>query len=138
MLIDREGVLKVDKKKILIVDDEPDVLSVLGKSLSVEGYSVITADNGAGAITKAKSEQPDLIILDILLPDIDGGKVAEKLRDDPETKDIPIVFITCLASKEEAGRGRISAGRILFAKPYDMGKLLTEIEASIKLKNITC
>jgi CheY-like chemotaxis protein len=75
----------VDKKKILIVDDEPDVLSVLGKSLSVEGYSVITADNGNDAITLAKSEHPDLITLDILMPDIDGGKVAEKLREDPRS-----------------------------------------------------
>jgi len=128
----------VDKKKILIVDDEPDVLSVLGKSLSVEGYSVITADNGNDAITLAKSEHPNLITLDILMPHIDGGKTAEKLREDPETKDIPIIFITCLVSKEEAGRGRMSAGSMFFAKPYDMGELLTEIEASMKRKNVTC
>ncbi len=128
----------MDKKKILIVDDEPDVLNVLRKGLSVEGYSIITADNGNDAITLAKSEHPNLITLDILMPHIDGAKIAEKLKEDPDTKDIPIIFITCLVSKEEAEKGRIVAGSIFFAKPYDMGELLSEIDASIKRKTVTC
>ncbi len=117
----------MDKKKILIVDDETDVLSVLEKTLSTEGYSIITADNGNDAIMSAKSNHPDLIILDILMPDIDGAEVAARLKENPETKDIPVMFQTCLVSKDgDNEASRVIAGHVFVAKPYSMAALLTE------------
>ena len=117
------------KKKILIVDDDKDVLSVLEKRLTVEKYSVITANNGQDAIILAKAQRPDLIILDIIMPGIDGAEVAGKLREDPETKNIPVIFLTCMLTPEEEKQKRHHvAGNIFIAKPYDIKELLSEIK----------
>ena len=117
------------KKKILIVDDDKDVLSVLEKRLTAEKYSVITANNGQDAIILAKAQRPDLIILDIIMPGIDGAEVAGKLREDPETRNIPVIFLTCMLTPEEEKQKRHHvAGNIFIAKPYDIKELLSEIK----------
>ena len=122
-------------KRILIVDDERDVLSVLGKGLTKRGYSVILADNGGDAIMLAKSEHPDLIVLDILMPGMDGTEVAAELRENPETEDIPVMFLTCLYPKEkEAERGNMIGAHLMFAKPYDIEEMLTAIETLMREK----
>lgn len=117
-------------RKILIVDDEKDTLSVLEKALTTEGYSVITADNGKDAKMLAKSMQPELIMLDIMMPDMDGTEVAARLKEDCETKDIPIIFVTCLLSKEEEKtiEDHAISGHVFIAKPYDIEGLLAQIE----------
>jgi len=123
-------------KKILIVDDEQDTLSVLGKGLTAEGYSIIKADNGGDVLDLAKSERPDLIILDILMPGMDGGEVARMLKEVPETEDIPIIFLTGMFPKrEEEEEGRVVAGNIMFDKPYDILKLITAIEKASAREN---
>ena len=117
------------KKKILIVDDDKDVLSVLEKRLTAEKYSVITANNGQDAIILAKAQRPDLIMLDIIMPGIDGAEVAGKLREYPETKNIPVIFLTCMLTPEEEKQKRHHvAGNIFIAKPYDIKELLSEIK----------
>ena len=119
----------MDTKKILIVDDERDALFMLEKELTAKGYSVITADNGSSALNLAKSEYPDLIILDIWMPGMDGTEVAEKLAKDARTKDIPVIFLTCLFQKREGEEeGRVVAGKVLIAKPYSIDALSTQIE----------
>ena len=119
----------MDKKKILIVDDERDVLSVLGKRLTEEGYFVITAETGNDAITLAKSKCPDLIVLDIDLPDMHGGEVALKLKENPKTKSIPVIFLSCLYSKtDEVEKGHLIGNNVIFSKPYEMRELLTAIK----------
>ncbi len=124
----RKGTTHMDKKKILIVDDEKDALFILEKELEARGYSVIVAENGNDALNLAKSEHPDLIILDIWMPDMDGSEVAAKLKDDFITNDIPIIFLTCLFQKREGEeQGRVVAGNVLIAKPYDIRALSTEI-----------
>lgn len=116
-------------KKILIVDDEEDALTVLENRLSTSGYSVIKADNGQEAIRLAKDEQPDLVLLDIAMPGMDGAEVAEILKKDPDTKNIPVVFLTCLFTKdEEARQGHGSSSNFFIAKPYNPEELLGEIE----------
>ena len=122
----------MDKQRILIVDDEDDVLSVLEKGLTGKGYLVATASNGKDAIMLARSKQPDLILLDILMPDMDGTEVAGKLREDPKTKDIPVMFLTCLYTKgEERENGSTIGNNLMVAKPYDMEELLVGIEKII-------
>jgi len=122
----------MDKKKILIVDDEPDALFILQKELAARGYFIITANNGKDAITLARSKHPDLIILDVAMPDMDGGQVAEKLQEGLSTKDIPIIFLTALYPKrKEEEQGRVVAGHVFIAKPYDIEELLIQIEKLI-------
>jgi len=124
-------------KKILIVDDEVDVLSVLKKGLAAEGYSVITADNGCGALGLAQSKHPDLIILDILMPNMDGTEVAEKLKETLETKNIPVIFLTGMFPKREGDQNcRTIAGNIIFDKPYDILRLINVIENTLLEKQI--
>ncbi len=126
----------MDTKKILIVDDEKDALSILEKELAGRGYSVISADNGSDAINLAKSQYPDLIILDIWMPGMDGPEVAEKLQEDPKTKHIPVIFLTCLFQKrEKEEQGRVVAGKVLIAKPYSIDGLSAQIE---RLANWQC
>ncbi len=120
--------LLTGKKKILIVDDEMDVLSVLEKGLTTEEYSVIKADKGKDALVLAKSERPDLIILDLEMPDMYGGDIARMLKEEPETKDIPVMFLTGMFPKEEEKDGRVVAGHMLFTKPYDIKELVTAIK----------
>lgn len=118
-----------DTKRILVVDDEKDVLLVLEKSLVAEGYSVVTAGNGKDAIISAKSERPDLIILDVALPDMLGGEVAAKLKKDLGNKKIPIIFLSAMFSKtEESKKGHVVGGNVMFAKPYDREELLTTVK----------
>jgi CheY-like chemotaxis protein len=125
----------MNRKNILIVDDEQDVLLVLEKGLIAEGYSVITASNGNDAIGLAKSRRPDLIILDVLMQDVDGPEVKRKLKEDPETKDIPLIFLTGMFPKREDDQdGRIVAGHVLFEKPYDILELVFAIEQLLREK----
>src|SRR4030042_180891 len=114
----------MDRKKILIVDDEMDTRLVLEKGLTAEGYSVITAYNGNNALSIAGSEYLDLIILDRVLGDMLGEEVAAKLREDPRTKDIPIIFLSALFSKkDEIEMGHVFGDEKMFAKPYNMEKI---------------
>jgi len=122
----------MDEKKILIVDDEPDTLFILEKELAARGYAVLTANNGSEAITLARSKHPDLIILDVAMPGMGGGEVAEKLKEGLLTKDIPIIFLTALFPKrKEEEQDRVVAGHVFMAKPYDLEELLIQIEKLI-------
>jgi len=119
----------MEKATILVIDDEKDMSTLMRDILQIRGYSVIAADNGADGYNLARSGRPDLIILDVLMPDIDGGQVAEKLKETPETKDIPIVFLTALLSKDiEENNRNIVGGNIMFAKPCDFDELTKQIE----------
>ncbi len=115
------------EKEILIVDNELDFRRLLEKTLSGAGYSVIEASNARDAIIIAKKRCPDLIILDILLPDMNGGQVAEALGNDPITRDIPIIFLTGLLTKEEAKERSMIGSTSFIAKPYNRAELLKEI-----------
>jgi len=114
-------------KKILIVDDEPDVLKVLEKRLSNTGYQVVKAENGRRALLLAERESPDLIVLDIDMPDMDGGEVAARLKDSDATKHIPVLFLSCLVTQKEEEYNAVGDS-VFVAKPYSPDKLIDQIE----------
>ena len=118
----------MNNPKILVVDDEKNLLLVLQTLLTNQGYSVFTASRGKDAVIMAKSKRPDLIILDIMLPDMHGPKVVEELKEDINTKDIPILFLTALLTKKEEGKKRFAGSNVVIAKPFDTDQLLNEIE----------
>ena len=116
-------------KKVLIVDDEEDMLKMLGKRLTVSGYSVITATNGRDAIVLAKSQHPDIIILDVIMPGMDGGEVVAELKKHTSTKSIPVILLTAIFSKaEEQKNNSMVGGNITLAKPLDAEKLLDQMK----------
>ena len=120
------------EKKILIVDDEPDAVQFLGLRLANSGYKVLKAYSGAEAIKIAKKELPDLIILDILMPGLDGSKTAGLLKECPETKDIPVIFLTCLFTKEDEKQSNVRGNMYFVAKPYDGDQLLKVIKENLR------
>lgn len=122
----------MENNTILIVDDEADVLTLLGMELSNEGYTVLKASSGVEAIRKAKLFVPNLIVLDILMPDMNGGQVLQALKADFKTKNIPIIFLTAVLSKEEerAKQLGVAIDQVFYpaiAKPFDVLELLSEV-----------
>ncbi len=110
-------------KKALIVEDHPDLLDALARQLKRLGFAVISADNGMGGVEKAITEKPDLILMDIMMPGMDGREATRRIRFNPEATDIPILAITSLFRESEL-RGCIEAGcNDYIVKPFTFEKL---------------
>lgn len=118
--------------KILVVDDEPNLVKMIKSRLEAHDYEVVTALDGKEGLKKAEEEIPDLIILDILMPNMDGSEMAAALRDKPITSNIPVIFLTCLVKKPEEQRIKSSIeGECFLAKPFEAEELLTMIKRMI-------
>jgi CheY-like chemotaxis protein len=126
----------MEKKKILVVDDEESITTVFKLLIENSGkYEVLTETKGSRAIAAAKQFKPDLVLLDIMMPDLDGGEVARKMKADKDTKDIPIVFVSAAVTKEEAKKqGTIQGGYPIVAKPVSEEELIETIEKYIDKK----
>lgn len=120
-----------NKKTILVVDDEAEIRKVLMMRLSSAGYETIEAGNGKDAFNIAKEKKPDLIILDIMMPGMDGMSTSQQLKDNESTKNIPIVFLTGLQDKDSEQTNHLSGDNIIFAKPYDSNELLAMVKKLI-------
>ena len=121
-----------ESKKILVVDDDKVFLRLVEYDLTKNGFDVITAPDGEMGILLAKTQKPDLILLDINMPDIEGGDVVAILEANPETRDIPIIFVTALLTKqEEERRHNMMGNHSFFSKPYNLQRLLEEIDKYI-------
>ena len=116
-------------KTILIADDEPNQVATLEVLLTQRGYKVITAENGEQAFTKAVQFQPQLVILDIMMPKMDGTEVAMVLKHDERTKHIPIFFITAVISPEDQVKVADNPN-LIFAKPVKLNELLQAIQTA--------
>lgn len=123
----------MDKKKILIIDDEEGFSQLIKMNLEESGeYDVYTQSKGLLGLATAKQVKPNLIFLDILMPDVEGSEVAAQLRDDRETKNIPVVFLTALVSGSEVkSRGGTIAGNPFIAKPASADQLIAIIKKTI-------
>jgi len=116
-------------KKILVIDDEEDFCRSLKKALErKKTFRVLTATRGIEGIRLAKTVKPDVILLDIMMPDMSGTSVAEELRDNPVACDIPIIFVTAIVSKDEIKEsGGVSGGHCFIAKPVILEDLIQKI-----------
>ncbi|MDX1396399.1 MAG: response regulator transcription factor [Gemmatimonadota bacterium] len=123
--------MKIDAQ-ILVVDDEPDILSVLVYHLSREGYRVTTAVNGQGALATAETDRPDLIILDLMLPGMDGYEVLQRLRRDERTQAIPIILLTARREEEERVKGFEVGADDYITKPFSARELALRVEALLR------
>jgi len=122
-------------KKILIVDDEPDAVELLSIRLKSNGYDVISALDGKACLKKAVEEKPDLVILDILLPKINGFEVCKRLKERDETKDIPVIMLTALAKEQDLSKGLEEGVDCFITKPFNPEDLLCEIKTVLTEKN---
>lgn len=122
----------MDKKRILVVDDERDLLEMVTLRLKAQGYEVITACDGEQGLDKARREKPDLIILDLMLPKIDGYKVCRMLKFDEKYKKIPIIMFTARAQDKDEKLGFEVGADAYLNKPFDPDFFLAKIEELIK------
>ena len=121
-------------KKILIVDDDPDLVEAVSSILESKGYDVVAAYGGVEGLEKARTERPDLIVLDVMMPDKDGYQVCKELKADPECRSIPILLLTAVVSKISTTRYTQQMGMETEAddyidKPVEPEVLVQRIEA---------
>jgi CheY-like chemotaxis protein len=114
-------------KKILIVDDEPNIVLSLDYLVRKKGYTPFIARNGSEALAIAQAEIPDLILLDIMMPDIDGYEVCQTLKKDPRFNDTKIIFLSAKSKKEDIEKGLQMGADKYFTKPFSTKQLLQEM-----------
>jgi two-component system alkaline phosphatase synthesis response regulator PhoP len=119
-------------KKILVTDDSPTVVAMIKELLDSNGYSVITASDGQEALDKAKKEKPDLIILDLMLPKIDGYKVCAMLKFDKNYNKIPIIILTARAGESDKELGAEVHADAYVTKPFEPYTFLAKVKEFIK------
>jgi DNA-binding response OmpR family regulator len=117
------------KKKILVVDDEDDILHFLELVLREKGYEVVTASGGHEALTRAQIERPDLVLLDIMMPQMDGWEVLKLLRVDDETATIPVAMLSARTEAKDRVQGLQEGAIDYICKPFSLQDLVSKIEA---------
>ena len=122
------------KQTVLIVDDNPENLGVLGDIVAGNGYIPGFASNGATALATVKNKHPDLILLDIMMPDMDGFEVCQQLKQDATLADIPIIFLTAKTEKEDVIAGLKLGAVDYVTKPFNPEELLTRVNTHLKLQ----
>ena len=111
-------------RRVLAVDDDPVIQRLLQVNLEMEGYEVTLAGDGDEAIAKVRELRPDLVLLDVMMPNRDGWSVCEEMKSDPELKDIPVVFLSARAQDADVLRGRALGADNYVTKPFDPIDLL--------------
>ncbi len=119
-------------KKILLVDDEKDLVDTVSFRLKASGYDVVVAYDGQEALTKTRVEKPDLIILDLMLPKMDGYKVCRMLKFDERYKNIPIIMFTARVQESDKKMGEEVGADAYITKPFDPENLLGKIKELLK------
>jgi DNA-binding response OmpR family regulator len=122
----------MDPKKILVVDDEVDLVKTIQFSLETEGYKVFVSFNGEDALNQARKEKPDLILLDIMLPKLDGYKVCRLLKFDEKYKHIPILMLTAKTQEKDKILGMETGADEYITKPFDIDELIEKVKTYLK------
>ena len=120
------------REKILVVEDEADLREVLAYNLTRDGYRVVTAENGAEGLRKARKEAPDLVLLDLMLPDLDGVEVCRRLKKDPLTATLPIIMVTAKSEEADVVLGLGVGADDYVPKPFSPRTLLARVKAVLR------
>lgn len=114
--------------RVLAVDDDPTILRLLQVNLEMEGHDVLTAENGQSALAVIRAERPEVVLLDVMMPEMDGFQVCEAVRADPDIAGTPIVFVSARAQQSDLDRGYASGADGYITKPFDPLELIETIE----------
>ncbi len=120
-----------DSAKVLVIDDEPTILELLRINFEMEGFEVVSAPDGHAGLEKARDNQPDLIISDIMMPGFDGLELLNALRADPTTAEIPVILLSAKAQKADVQRGLDLGADDYVTKPFDPLELLDRVNAAL-------
>ncbi|WP_440951596.1 response regulator [Methanococcoides sp. FTZ1] len=128
----RVAALSDTREMILIVDDEPDAVIATKRALEADGYNVITAENGSMAFEMLRSDIPDVILLDVMMPDMDGFEVCKRLKDDPAYKDIPVIMLTAKGEIDDKVGGLSIGADDYVTKPFNLKELKARIKTVLR------
>ena len=120
------------KARILVVEDSPTLQLWLKVRLEYHGYTVIQALDGKAGLKMVKSEKPDVVLLDVMMPEMDGIEVCRRIKSDPEIKNIPVIFLSAKAQQKDIDEGLAAGAEAYITKPYESDELLEEIEKFLK------
>ena len=124
-----------DKQKVLVIDDEENIIEFIRLGLRYEGFHVESASDGEQGVTAAQRINPDLVILDVMMPGIDGLEVCRRLRDNPTTHDVPILMLTAKDEVKDRIIGLKTGADDYLTKPFDFDELLERIRAILRRQN---
>jgi len=116
--------IDISTAKVLVVDDEPEITEIVEAFLSEAGYRVTVENSAAAALTKARALHPDVILLDIMMPGMDGYEICRQLKEDKEFADTPVIFLTGKDRNDDRGRSFESGGDMFIKKPFSCERLL--------------
>src|SRR4030095_4785579 len=122
--------------KILVVDDTPRNVKLLADLLTVKGYSVVTAVSGREALALIESDPPDLVLLDVVMPEMSGYEVCRKIREIPETRILPVVMVTALDPSEERVKGIEAGADDFLPKPINQAELLARVKSLLRIREL--
>ena len=122
--------------KILVVDDTPKNVKLLADLLTVKGYRVVTAASGREALARLESDEPDLVLLDVVMPEMSGYEVCRKIRENPATEMLPVVMVTALDPAEERIKGIEAGADDFLTKPINQAELLARVKSLLRIKEL--
>jgi len=121
----------MEKKKILVVEDEESLLKLESILFASKGYAVTGVRDGKSALESLAGDRPDLVVLDIMLPDLDGFEICRSIKDNPETRFLPVIMLTAKKSSQDIERGRLAGADAYITKPFKSAKVLQVIAGLI-------
>ncbi len=117
----------MDPRKILVVDDDPDIYEIVQTNLEGAGYTVVGASDGAEGLRKIRAENPDLVILDVLMPEMDGWEVLRRVEADPQLAGVPVIMLTCKSEDLDILRGLVEGAVEYVTKPFYPENLVASV-----------
>ena len=121
-----------DQKRLMLVDDDPNLILLVKDYLEFRGYDVVTAENGREALEKLEEDLPDLIICDVMMPEMDGYTLVKHVREDPRTSWIPVLFLSAKGQSQDRVKGLSTGADVYIVKPFEPEELVAQVESSLK------
>ncbi|MBC6472283.1 MAG: response regulator transcription factor [Hormoscilla sp. GM102CHS1] len=121
-----------NQKRLLLIDDDPNLILLVRDYLEFRGYGVMTADNGRQALEILEQEYPDMIICDVMMPEMDGYTLVKQVRENPKTNLIPFLFLSAKGHSADKVKGLNRGADVYMAKPFDPEELVAQVESSLK------
>jgi DNA-binding NarL/FixJ family response regulator len=130
----KENAIK-NTKQLLLIDDDPNLILLVKDYLEFRGYEVITAENGREALEVLERQLPDMMICDVMMPEMDGYAFVEQIRQDPRTSWIPVLFLSAKGQSQDRIKGLSKGADVYMVKPFEPEELVAQVESSIKQAN---
>jgi DNA-binding NarL/FixJ family response regulator len=122
----------LEQKRLMLVDDDPNLIVLVKDYLEFRGYDVLTAENGRQALELLQKTIPDLIICDVMMPEMDGYTLVEHIREDPRTEWVPVLFLSAKGQSQDKVKGLTTGADVYMVKPFEPEELVAQVESSLK------